>query len=266
MTLQNRYAPLSIHSLPLPGTYPHIVKHLPKIGGLDNMGPGNTQHGESFLLKKGGLIGASEFIGSGLCDACGIPYCVPSIVTMDYLGGIQHVFGSRIELGLKKFDQTSVAEWKAAIATCANPSIFSAMLAIDLALGNDDRHWGNWLVQDVTAAGSTDSYRMRALDFSHGWPVSNPAQLPSHHISINTWEAVKYWETLGVTFDQHVFYETCVRMGCLPSRWLRNQILNQLRGIFLSQAQVDQLCDWWESCWREQVIEVIHSIENGARP
>ena len=99
MTLQNRYAPLSVHSLPLPGTYPHIVKHLPKIGGLDNMGPGNTQHGESFLLKKGGLIGASEFIGAGLCAVCGIPYCSPSIVTIDHLGGMKHVFAVDSETG-----------------------------------------------------------------------------------------------------------------------------------------------------------------------
>lgn len=266
MTLQNRYAPLSVHSLPLPGTYPHIVKHLPKIGGLDNMGPGNTQHGESFLLKKGGLIGASEFIGAGLCAVCGIPYCTPSIVTIDHLGGMKHVFGSRMELGLKKFDQTNVAQWTAVVSACSNPSIFSAMLAIDLALGNDDRHWGNWLVQDLKESAGADCYRLRAMDFSRGWPVSNPAQHPLHHGSFNTWEAVKHWKTLGVTFDQSVFHEACVKIYSLNSRWLRNQILNQLRGIFISQAQVDQLCDWWDSSWREQVIEVIDSIENGARP
>lgn len=232
------------------------------------MGPGSTQHGESFLLKTGGMVGASEFIGAGLCNACGIPYCTPSVVTLSNIsGGIDHVFGSRIELGVKKFDQVSFfAEWQAVIAACTNPSIFSGMLAIDLALGNDDRHWNNWLVQSLNDGTGIDSYCVRAMDFSRGWPIIQPAQLPLHHNSPNTWEAVKCWERLGIVFDQQVFHDACVKIRSLSSSWLRNHVLNQLRGIFLSQAQVDQLCAWWDSCWRTQVIEVIHSIENGVRP
>lgn len=257
---------LPTHSLPLAGTYPHITKRLPKIGGVDNLGPGETQHGESFLLKSGGVVGASEFIGASLCGACGIPYCTPCIVTLDLPGGLQHVFGSRMELGLKKFDQTNLDEWSAVVAACTNPSIFSAMLAIDLALGNDDRHWGNWLVQDVKGPNGENLHRLRALDFSRSWPVDHPAQHPLRHKSINTWDAARYWETLGVAFDQTVFFDTCVKIHGLTSRWLRIKALDPLRGVFLTQTEIDQFCAWWDSSWKAQVVEVIDSIENGERP
>lgn len=250
----------------LPGIYPHITKHLPKIGGLDNLGPGNTQHGESFLLKKGGLIGAAEFIGAGICVASGVPVCSPSVVTIDHPGGLRHVFGSRMEMGLRKFDQTNAAQWSQVITICDNPSIFSALFAIDLALGNDDRHWNNWLVQDFKDDKGIDRCRVRALDFSRGWPVCNPAQLPLHHHSDRTWAAVKNWEMIGIAFEQQVFFDTCVKMAALPSQWLRVHVLNQLRGLFISQDQLDQLCDWWDSCWKQQVIEVIYSNENGVWP
>jgi hypothetical protein len=266
LTPRDQHKTLPTHSLPLTGTYPHIVKRLPNIGGADNMGPGSTQHGESFLLKKGGMVGASEFIGAGLCHACGVPYCTPAVVTLDHFGTTQHLFGSRIELGLKKFDRTNVAQWMQIIASCMNPSIFSAIFAIDLALGNDDRHWNNWLVQDVDDGTGGASYCVRAMDFSRSWPIINPAQLPLRHQSYNTWEATKYWQMFGITFDQQVFFDTCVRMCGLSSGWLRDHVLNQLHGIFLTQTQIDQLCHWWDSCWKAQVIEVIHSLENGVRP
>jgi hypothetical protein len=250
----------------LPGIYPHITKHLVKIGGAHNLGPGNTQHGESFLLKTGGLIGAAEFIGASVCNACGIPVCAPAVVTIDHLDRLLHVFGSRMELGLRVFDQRDVAQWQQVIAMCDNPSIFSAVFAIDLALGNDDRHWKNWLVQDFTDDKGADRCRMRALDFSCSWPVYDPAQHPLKHRSINTWLAAKNWEMFGIAFEQQVFFDTCVKMSTLSAQWLRIHVLNQLRGLFITQPQVDQLCNWWDSCWKQQVIEVIHTTENGVRP
>jgi hypothetical protein len=231
------------------------------------MGPGETQHGESFLLKKGGAVGAAEFIGAALSNVCGVPHCPPAIVTIDTLHGeIEHVFGSRMELGLKKFDNTSINQWQAVIAGCTHPSLFSAVLAIDLVLGNDDRHWANWLVQDLGDHGGHSSYRIRAMDFSRGWPVCNPAQHPLRHKDHNTWSAVRNWELLGVKFDQPAFFDACAKMHVLTSKWLRHRVLSQLDGTFLTPIQIDEFCQWWDSHWKNQLIEVIDSIENGARP
>lgn len=257
---------LAGHTLPLPGAYPHIVTRKPSHDGLDNLGMGYTPHGEQFLLKEGGPLGAAEFVGANLCEACGIPACLPTVVTIERLGIHEHIFGSRIDLGLHAFDQTSVAQWQHVMAVCSNPSAFSALLAIDLALGNDDRHWNNWLAQNAVNAHGADCVRLRAMDFSRSWPVRHPAQHPLRHHSPNTWDAIKDWDMLGVSFDLRVFHATCAKIGSLNAHWLRGRVLQQLSGVFLTPAQIDQYCLWWSQHWQAQVIDAIDSLENGVWP
>jgi len=256
------------HTFPLPGAYPHIINNKPalKVKGRDNLGMGYTQHGEQFLLKEGGLVGIAEFVAAKMCEACGLPVCTPTVVTIERFGQITYIFGSRIEAGLRLFDQSSVLEWQKVTSTCLNPSAFSALFAMDLALGNDDRHWDNWLVQDAMDAQGNPCLRLRAVDFSRGWPLRHPAQHPLHHISQNTWDAFKDWGMLGVQFDQSVFSQTCAKIQSLDAHWLRDRVLGQLTGIFLTSAQADQYCQWWSQHWRAQVDDAIDSLENGVRP
>lgn len=251
----------------LPGIYPHIVTITPAIKsqGQDYIGLGYTQHDEQFVLKPGGMIGAAEFIGAALCQVVGIPFCQPTIVTIERLGAKQAVFGSRMELGIVKFNQTDIASWQTIACNCSNLSAFSALLAIDLALGNDDRHWNNWMVQAGKTAAGTDTFRLRALDFSRAWPVDHPPQHPLRHRSQNTWQSPRDWDLLGVPFVQSVFYDACMLIGALPTNWLRG-VLSQLADIYLKNEDVDLLCQWWDSHWREQVIDTIDALENGARP
>lgn len=257
---------LAGHTLPLPGAYPHIVTRKPSHDGQDNLGMGYTTHGEQFLLKKGGPLGTAEFVGANLCELCGIPACLPTVVTVERLGIREHIFGSRIDLGLHAFDQTNIAQWQRVMAVCSNPSAFSALLAIDLALGNDDRHWKNWLAQNAVNAYGADCVRLRAMDFSRSWPVHHPAQHPMRHQSTNTWSAIKDWEMLGVHFDLRIFHETCAKISSLNARWLRGRVLQQLSGVFLTPAQIDHYCLWWSQHWQAQVIDAIDSLENGVRP
>lgn len=254
------------HTLPLPGAYPHIITSKPALKGKDNLGMGYTQHGEQFLLKPGGSVGVAEFVGASMCEACGIPACVPTVVTIERLGEAKLIFGSRIESGMYEFNQSSALEWRKVTAVCLNPSAFSALLAIDLALGNDDRHWDNWLVQKAVNSYGADCLRLRAMDFSRSWPVNHPAQHPFHHQSTNTWESMSDWEVLGVRFEQHIFHQTCAKIGTLNARWLRERVLQQLSGIFLTPAQIDQYCQWWSQHWQAQVIDAIDSLENGVWP
>lgn len=252
----------------IPGLYP-LITHLDpsqKLSGLDNLGLGHTQHGERFLLKEGGQLGAAEFIGAKICDACGVPACQPTVVTIENLHGPRLVFGSRLESGVHVFDQTSILEWQQVLSQCCNRSAFSAMLAIDLVLGNDDRHWNNWLVQQSVDPAGAPCYRLRGLDFSRSWPVRHPSQPPLAHAHPNTWLACKAWATLGVEFDAVIFHETCVKISQLSAKWLRRVALQPIEGIFLSTSEVDALCIWWEHNLKHQVIETIYSLEHGVRP
>jgi len=261
-----------LHQLPstglLPGIYPHIVRRDPSQTrtGQDNLGMGYTEHGEHFMLKPAGPVAIAEFIGARISDACGIPACQPNIVTIETINGAKNIFGSRIESGLHKFDQTNITQWNHILSNCLNPNAFSAMLSIDLILGNDDRHFNNWLVQTVPDQAGNENFRLRAVDFSRSWPVKHPAQHPQYHFSENTWAATKYWDVLGVNFDLQTFYETCAKISSIPSTWIRHSVLGQLIGVFLTQAQADEYCDWWKINVQSQIIETIHSIEYGARP
>lgn len=252
----------------LPGIYPHIAHYNPhqKRRGQDNLGIGYTEHGEQFMLKPGGSVGVAEFIGAKVSDACGLPACQPTVVTLDTADGLRHVFGSRIESGVHVFDQSSVEQWQQILLNCQNASAFSALLAIDLVLGNDDRHWNNWLVQKTEELHGKEGYRLRAMDFSRSWPVRHPAQHPLRHQSSNTWDATQHWELLGVTFCPQIFYATCAKIDRLPARWLRSVVLQPLVGVFINTAQADALGIWWEYSLRDQVVETIHSLEYGVWP
>ena len=252
--------------MPLPGAYPHIVTRKPSHDGQDNLGMGYTAHGEQFLLKEGGSLGAAEFVGAAVCEACGLPACLPTVVTIERLGAHEPIFGSRIDLGLHSFDQRNIVQWRNVMAVCSNPSSFSVLLAIDLALGNDDRHWNNWLAQNAVNAYGADCVRLRAMDFSRSWPVRHPAQHPLRHHNIQTWAAVKDWDILGVSFDVRIFHATCAKIGSLNAHWLRAKVLQQLSGVFLTPLEIDNYCLWWSQHWQAQVIDAIDSLENGVRP
>lgn len=254
-------------SASLPGIYPVITQFDPLQArkGKDNLGFGETQHGEKFLLKNGGSIGAAEFVGAKVCDACGIPACQPTIVTLELSGRATNLFGSRVESGEHKFDQTMVAEWRRVMSATTNPSAFSALLAVDLVLGNDDRHWNNWFIHDQSANG-TSAYRLRAMDFSRSWPTSHPASHPSNHKSPNTWQATKEWPLLGVQFDLPVFYDTCARIGRLSSAWLHKVVLSPVVGVFISDLEASDYSAWWERHLHAQVVDAIFALEHGTRP
>lgn len=258
----------SLATASLPGIYPLITHRDPhqKRTGIDNLGMGYTEHGEQFMLKPGGRMGTAEFVGARVADACGIPACQPNVVTIQTINGQQQVFGSRIESGVHKFDQSSPQGWQAVLSQCHNTSTFSALLAVDLVLGNDDRHWNNWLVQVLPDATGKTGYRLRAMDFSRSWPVRHPAQHPQQHASNRTWRSTRDWPVLGASFEENVFYATCVKISNLPAKWLRRSVLSDLTGVFLTDAEADSYCQWWEDHLRMQVIETIHSLEYGVRP
>lgn len=258
---------LASTTAPLPGIYPHITNITPanRARGRDYIGLGYTQHDEQFVLKRGGMVGTAEFIGAGLCHLAGIPYCQPTIVTIEHLGQVLTVFGSRIELGIEEFDQTNISAWQNITRQCSNLGAFSALLAIDLALGNDDRHWNNWMVQNGKKPDGSDAYRLRALDFSRAWPVDHPPQHPQNHRSTNTWQSMAEWSLLGVPFVQSDFDNTCTLLSTVSEKWLAG-ILAPLAGVYIKQHDADALCHWWGANWTTQVQHARDALNTGARP
>lgn len=133
----------------LPGFYPEIKKVKPKIGGVDNIGIGVDQGGVEYVLKAGSKVCIAEFVGAACCDAVGVPCARPVIVQRKHLfKPTEFLVGSEFVPGLLMFNMRDIREWRQVVATLSNAVAFSGVLAVDLAVGNDDRHQDNWLVKD----------------------------------------------------------------------------------------------------------------------
>lgn len=245
----------------VPGMYPYIRKLKPKIGGKNNLGVGVDTDGREYVLKRGRLLCVAEFVGSSLCGVVGAPCCSPAIVCMPTMGGgLEYLYGSVIEDGLLAFDRTSIKAWSAVVPTLEDAGAFSSILAVDLAIGNDDRHADNWLVK-IKSSAPTLTTSLVSIDFSNSWPVCRPPHHPRRQPSINTMHIVKHWHLMGITFAHSGFRRACAKIGGLNETWLLS-ILNPMVGIWLSEAERDELGTWWRAHWRSQVIDTIHSLES----
>lgn len=246
----------------LPGIYPVIVKLKPKIGGKNNLGVGVDQDGGEYVLKRGPALCIAEFVGAALCKTLGVPHCQPNIVQHQPFGRPPElVFGSALEPGKHTFDQSNPDAWLAVTAVLENPHTFSTVLAADLAIGNDDRHADNWLIKNLPPGASAANFLLMGMDFSNAWPTTHPPHHPLKHPSINTWDLTRHWQTIGITFERSHFYRACARIGSLDAHWLHS-VLQPLVGVWMTPVQQDAWCLWWASHWRDQVIDVIHSLES----
>lgn len=245
----------------LPGIYPVITKIKPRIGGNNNLGVGVDSLGREYVLKHGRPIGVAEFIGAAVCSELDVPHCRTAIVTApQWDGSMQYLFGSVIEADLHKFDQTSIDEWREVVDQLHDPIMFTVMLAVDLCLGNDDRHANNWIVKSKNPDTGADCLKLLAMDFSNAWPAVHPPHHPMRHPSNNTWVITRHWAAIGVAFEAQAFRTTCARIAGLDLAWLQN-VLDPLVNIWLTLHERDTLCQWWQSHWRRQVIDAIYSLE-----
>lgn len=248
-------------SLPLPGLYPMITKIKPRIGGRNNIGVGVDTHQVEYVLKTGNLICVAELIGAALCAALKVPHCRGAIVTRQRMdGSLQYLFGSIIEPDVHRFDQSSIEAWKDVVAELRNTALFTIMLAVDLAIGNDDRHAANWIVRRKAEQVGRARNELLAMDFSNAWPLAHPPYPPREQPSSNTWDITQHWPDMGIEFESCLFRSTCAKISALDQDWL-NTVLDPLVGIWLTPMERDNLCAWWDKHWRQQVIDVIHSLE-----
>lgn len=242
------------------GVYPHIVKLRPKIDGNNNLGFGTDSAGVEYVLKRP-LFGPAEFIGAAVCRELGVPHCRPAIVTAKQLDGtLVPLFGSIVEPYALKFNKKAFAAWQTVLAELDNVHSFSEILAVDLSLGNDDRHQDNWIVRAKDVAAGRAKHVLLAMDYANSWPFFHPAQKPTAHASKNTWEFTRYWSVIGIPYDQGRFRRACAQISALNEAWLRKE-LDALVGVWLTDSQRDVLCQWWRDHWAAQVIDVINALE-----
>lgn len=252
--------PHTTSSLLLPGVYPEIKSLKPKIGGNNNLGVGVDTVGKEYVLKLEEL-GTAEFVGAALCASMKIPHCTPTIVCLtDVFGNKRHLFGSAVESGLLRFNMRDISEWSAVVAELSDVEMFTVMLALDLCLGNDDRHSENWLVKGKDAANHRPKHELLAMDFSNSWPTFHPPHHPRIHPSPNTWNLTRHWPLIGIPFDEHGFKAACAKIALLDQTWLKT-VLDPMVGIWITAVRADELCVWWQDNWRSQVTEVIYSLE-----
>lgn len=234
-------------------TPPGITRYLPRLSGLDNEGIGYTRHGERYLLKADRTVCVAEVVGAALCRACGVP--VPDSEIVEFRN--RKIFGSRLESGVELPDsQLALADQ---IKACANPSIFSAVLAIDLALGNKDRHWHNWLYQKQ---GNGEIF-MRAMDFSRSWPTAHPPDTLASMRGENTGLVWLEWSSLGIGYDDSSAQDACDLIGNLSSEWLASLFVH-LPVEWMVSASGPELVQWWNGHWISRVREVKKFLGEGA--
>ena len=152
----------------------------------------------------------------------------------------------------------NISDWQTVLAMMPKNPFFTQVLAVDLSLGNDDRHQDNWLVR--APAKTSFQHEMLAMDFSNSWPNCMPPHKPHKHPSPNTWNFVKHWENLGITFDHEHFRSICAKISDLDSTWI-TATLDPLVGVWLTHLDQQQISGWWDANWQAHIVDVINALE-----
>jgi hypothetical protein len=232
---------------------PHIIRFYPAQSGADNAGIGETAHGERYLLKTDAAVCLAEYVGASLCQSVGVPCGQPAVV--NYRG--RQAFGSRLESGVES--PNSGSEIIDLVNACGNKTIFSAVLAADLAIGNNDRHWANWLYQrrpDGTVFA-------RAIDFSRAWPTVAPP-LECHAMKgQNTQQSFALWPNLGITYDEATALTVCSTLEKMNGEWL-SDLFKDLPVDWMVSGSGPELCAWWGKAWAGRVADVRDFLKSGA--
>lgn len=118
---------------------------------------------------------AGEALAYHLAQSCGVAVPVP--VVLDLRDGTK-AFGCRFEGGVTQYTQMDPAERLDALVSCA--PWLSALCALDLFLGNDDRHADNGLYRRSIVDGR---WTFLAMDFSRAWWHGNFPAAPISHIA-----------------------------------------------------------------------------------
>ncbi|MFN4114950.1 MAG: hypothetical protein ACK4F7_00430 [Inhella sp.] len=217
-----------------------VRRHQPARGkGKSLLVEGIAENGLEYALKRqaeGLMVPGTEAICYRLAQACGI--ATPAEAMLIDLDGAA-VFGSRIEGGLFETEtlepEARIQEFQA----CAGR--LSACFALDLLVGNEDRHFGNFLYRRR----ADGLLAILAIDYNRafwlsGWPPALSSLRQTMTLTglemlraLGLWRPVDALTTLGTASTIRV-QDLTDWISALPAQWI-------------PEAQRQQLLDWWGS-------------------
>lgn len=173
---------------------------------------------------------------------------VPQFVILQQ--GTLESFGSRFEGGVKQWSQIPPPEQKALLSTAARD--ISRIIAMDLFVGNDDRHLNNFLFRNRQVDGGLVVFTMdysRSL-FIRGWPKDAFPLPPGTKtmMVMNLLKQLSVWDgasaTLALATIQSVSSVEAVSwLKAMPNPWMSGINLTQIGAWWGSTAFDQRLAD-----------------------
>lgn len=186
-------------------------------------------------VKDHACLPASEWFCYHLAGR--VQLALPAFATL--LDGPEEVFGSRFEGGATQWAKIAPAEQVNLLTTCGRD--MSRILALDLLVGNDDRHLNNFLFRDQQLGGGKTVF---AMDFSRslfirGWPKD---VFPMHSNS-------KTMMVMGILKSINVWDSTAAQVILTTIQSISNSEiagwLNNMPKSWKINVPVDEAIHWW---------------------
>lgn len=161
-----------------------LIEYPPAKQTADSLGMAEADDGALYYIKaddRGRPTRASEWLGTHIAEAVGIQ--APAAVAVERLSG-DIVFGSRRIVGVADDIATRSYLLTPSASNAAMPisgltGVLSRIYALDMFLGNVDRHFGNYLSIDDNGV-----RRLYAFDFSRAvfwqWPWTGYPEPQTH--------------------------------------------------------------------------------------
>lgn len=217
----------------------HVVSFIPspwKTADLKELA--RTGDGHDFAAKwehEGAGLPASEWLGHRLAHACQI--ATPFTATLHHGG--RHGFGSRIEGAVSSYRDLPPNERVEAVRQCSQA--MCGLLALDLFVGNDDRHLDNWLMRKNLSG----QWAPLCIDFSRAlfrrgfpndaWPLPKCNTLTT----IDLLRAARLWDAAYALFAVEQLQRVT---PAVLQHWLQDCPLE-----WLPQPARNSLAAWWAS-------------------
>ena len=155
--------------------------------------------------------------------------------------GAQQHFGSRFEGGVQQWSDVSPLEQLALLQACA--SEMSRILALDLLVGNADRHLNNFLFREQRVGGART---VIAMDFSRGamvrgWPL-DPVPMDPGEATMRTIALLRGLSMWDATSAQLVLASAQAVPASDVRHWLAS-----MPPAWLDASAIDTIFRWWSS-------------------
>lgn len=216
-----------------------VQHHLQPLRGKDVRVDAYAEDGMRWTLKRQAehpMLPAAEFLAYHLAHACGLP--APHFGILRDLDGA-FVFGSRHEAGLVDLKTLTPAQLFDELQRCAGR--MSACFALDLVLGNEDRHLDNFLYR------RRDDGRLVAMpiDWGRAWWLNGWPPRDVHARACTTTNQIEVLRALQAWSPP----EALVALGALSSVPVARLMVwaDEMPDTWMPPAQRSNLALWWGS-------------------